>query len=174
MACHWSDSVLTFILGFDPDRAGVRAAQETLVDLGPRLAKECTGLYRHWHASRHFSLSVHNELWFRFAPSAGAAGDLTARVAALLDREGPGHGFVLNRVIEEHGAQAFGEGDPRKGHDVVKAIGGRHNLPKLWREIERATEWAIADSRSGTVRASLPDEWFDWARHIYMNLMGLE
>lgn len=169
-----SDTAVTFVLGFGPDRAGVRAVQQTLVGLGPRLARECAGLYRHWHASRHFSPGVHNELWFRFAPSAGAAGDLTSRATALLKGEEARRGFVLDKVIEEHSARAFGERDRRRGHDVVRAIGGRQNLPKLWREVEQATERAIADSKTGTIRVSLPDEWFDWSRHIYMHLSGLE
>jgi hypothetical protein len=166
--------VVTFVLDFCPDRRRWREVDKALAEIGPDLVKACTGFFEHWHASRHCVDWQHNQLWFRFKSSQSMMAHLIEKAKAVLQGASGKYGFCLNPEIVEPEVKAFGQGDPRPENDVVKMIGGPQNLPQLWREIQEATELAIADLAAHPHR-SLPSQWLEeWSVHIYGNCLGRE
>jgi len=169
------NDVVTFILDFAPDRRRWREVDKALVEIGPDLAKTCAGLLQHWHASRHCAHGQYSQLWFRFKSSPSSIPSLVARARAVIQAASGKYGFCLGNEIIEPEPKAFGEGDPRLGHDVVKMIGGRQHLPQLWREIQEATERAIAHLAAaphGVLAGN--GRWLPWSVHIYGNCLGRE
>jgi len=165
---------VTFVLAFEPLQSRLPAVVDTLVRGGPQPVSDCAGLFERWHASRHFALGLHSELWFRFSCSPSTVQTLATNASAHLRVMGGTYGFALKDAIVEPEARAFGEGDLRPGYNIVARVGGPQGLLKLCEEVQQASKWAIADIRSGTIRSSLPTTWFDWSGHIYRNLLGLE
>jgi hypothetical protein len=50
-------------------------------------------------------------------------------------------------------------------------IGGVENMPKLWAQVQEASERAIQDLSLG--QQTKPDAaWYPWATHIYENLVS--
>ena len=166
---------VTFFLDFAPDRRRWREVDKALVAIGPDLAKTCAGLFHHWHASRHCADGQYSQLWLRFRSSPSSIADLVARARAALQAASGEYGFCLGNEIVQPEVKAFGEGDPRPGYDVVEMIGGRQYLPRLWRELQEATECAIADLTAGPHRARPGQgQWLEWSVHIYGNCLGRE
>ncbi len=165
---------VTLILAFPPTSASIPAVVTTLVDAGPALVAECHGLFDQWHSSRHSRVGQYSQLWFRFRCSDVQVHQLIERASAWLGAAQARYGFTLSDPIVQPELEALGAGDCRQGYDIVKAIGGPSSLPRLWAEVEQATEWAIADLRNRAPQRVLPSHWFPWSRHIYLNALGLE
>jgi hypothetical protein len=142
---------------------------DAFVQLAPSISTKYSGLFEKWHASVHFKLSSHAQLWIRFKVQPQQKANLLQVVQNDLSQFASSMGFQIKNVLVQTEGQTFGEGDPRPGYDVFSSVGGSAGMPALWQQIQTATEWAAADLLNGTTRQP-PLQWFPWARHIYENL----
>ncbi len=159
--------VITFVLQFERNNDGKRR----LIDSFPRLAQwvrqKCLGLFNKWHAS----CRPDHTLWLRFKVQPQQKANLLQTVQSELSQSASSMGFQVKEVREQTEGEAFGEGDTRQGYDVFSSVGGSAGMPKLWQQVQTATEWASEDLPKWKVRP-LPSEWHPWACHIYYNLLG--
>ena len=138
--------------------------------------ESCRGMLAFWHASRRFCPlcrcrgnqlveQLVNEIWLQCLPNESRAHDLTMALKHELQdacsRAGVGEVRLRVQIADE--AVVFDE--------QLVEMNSVENMPKLWAQIQEASERAIQDLTLG--QRTKPDPaWYPWVTHIYENIVS--
>ena len=165
-----SSNVITFFLAFEPCGRVTERMQDTLVNISREFLISIDSFFENWHASLHCN-SAFAQLWLRFKVKLDCKSQLISEVETFLLKASRQLDFRLGGSCLQTEAQSFGEGDQRHpNNDIFSAVGGKTGMSDLWRQAQAATQWAVEDIQSGSIRIP-PQEWHWWSRHIYCNLL---
>jgi len=107
-----------------------------------------------------------NEVWLQCLPIQPKADELANLLQAELNAQ------CASRTLSHDAVRIEKRPEAEVFDQQLPAICDLQNMPKLWKQVQQASQGAIEDLRLGTQR-SVDATWYPWAKHIYWNVLGV-